>query len=239
AREYFIKEVLLKFLPSSVVVGSGEITDGDNRSGQQDIILYRADFPVIKGFNDVNLYLIEGTIATIEVKSDLTTGQPNGLSSAFSNLAKVSLLKNQAIQLTGSESDFHQLQKLCSVKTFVVGYKGWKNKEALLENFRIAGNNTKWNVPDIVYQPGYCIANNMRIDIFHQGENETILQTPQFALCSEYCFALFIQSLFKAIMVANQSLIATAPNVNATMHYPLNNYFSLPYIQCQPLNFTG
>jgi len=73
-REHFIKNVLLNFVPSSIIIGSGEVTDGVKRSGQQDIILYRANFPVIKGYDHVNLYLIEGVIATIEVKSDLSEG---------------------------------------------------------------------------------------------------------------------------------------------------------------------
>jgi hypothetical protein len=234
AREHFVKEVLSRFLPSSVVIGSGEITDGEKRSGQQDVIIYRADFPVLRGFDDVNLYLIEGVIATIEVKSDISSGKPNGLSSAFGNLATVLSLKNQAVLLSGSKNEFIKLQRICTVKTCVVGYRGWKSQEMLLESFRTAGNNAKWHVPDIVYQPGNCIVKT-KIANFRQEEAQKPSTLPPFAICSEHSFALFIQTLFKAIMVANRSLIASAPGVKATMQYPLNNYFSLPEIPCQPI----
>lgn len=102
AREHFIAEILSRTLPRSVVVGSGEITDGNRRSGQQDIIIYRSDFPVLTGSNSVNTYLIEGVIATIEVKSNLTSGDPIGLISAFRNVATVLSLTNQAIRLSGT-----------------------------------------------------------------------------------------------------------------------------------------
>ena len=87
AREHFVKNVLASFLPKSIIVGSGEIIDGNGkRSGQQDVIIYRADFPVITSMTPVNTYLAEGVIASIEVKSNLSTGTPNGLLSAFRNV---------------------------------------------------------------------------------------------------------------------------------------------------------
>src|SRR5690349_2284749 len=103
AREHFIGDVLTKFLPESVVVGSGEIIGGGKRSGQQDLIIYRSDFPVITGFGSVNTYLADGVIATIEVKSDLTTGNPNGLTGAFSNIKKVLELGYQAAKTKGTD----------------------------------------------------------------------------------------------------------------------------------------
>jgi len=40
SREHFVKEILSSFLPKSVIVGSGEIVDGQGRgSGQQDVII--------------------------------------------------------------------------------------------------------------------------------------------------------------------------------------------------------
>ncbi|WP_243371117.1 DUF6602 domain-containing protein [Geotalea sp. SG265] len=73
ARESFIRDVLERFLPSNVVVGSGQIADSkEGLSKQIDIIIYRNDFPVLRTFGSGDVYLIEGVIATIEVKSALT-----------------------------------------------------------------------------------------------------------------------------------------------------------------------
>jgi hypothetical protein len=72
AREYFVHSVLRRFLPSNVVVGRGEIVDGrGGRSRQQDLLLYRSNFPVIDSLAGSHLYLAEGVLATIEVKSNL------------------------------------------------------------------------------------------------------------------------------------------------------------------------
>jgi hypothetical protein len=235
AREHFVKEILANFLPKSVVVGSGEITDGKQRSGQQDVIVYRAEFPVLSGFNSVNTYMIEGVIATIEVKSDLSTGSPNGLYSAFQNIATVLRLNNQAVKLSGSQREFKKLQQIRTVKTFVVGYKGWNTKETLLENYRLAANNSGWNtIPTLVYQPKACvIANTGLVDIRQIATNQSMPPTAtQVIICEQNSFALFFQNLLKAILIGTGGLIASAPEVNATMMYSLNNYFSLPKMPC-------
>lgn len=241
AREHFIKEILTSFLPKSVVVGSGEITDGKQRSGQQDVIVYRSEFPVLRGFSSVNTYLIEGVIATIEVKSDLTTGNPNGLYSAFRNVATVQALNNQAIILRGNKHEVDKLQRARVVKTYVVGYKGWVTKESLLENYRIAANAVKWRtLPDLVYQPDGCIVKNTDLaNIRHQETNQSVSsnRTP-IILCSQHPFAIFFQHLLKAIITGTGGLIATTPGINATMLYDLNNYFSLPNIPCEPVELS-
>src|SRR5262245_10510432 len=72
AREFFVESVLKRFLPPHVVIGSGEIVDGNGRrSRQQDLLLYRSNFPVIDSLAGAHLYLAEGVLATIEVKSIL------------------------------------------------------------------------------------------------------------------------------------------------------------------------
>ena len=117
----------------------------------------------------------------------------------------------------------------------MIGYKGWIGKDSLLENFRLAGNAVKWNVPDLVYQPGGCIVKNSTVANLRYNDDQVIAPLPPFAFCSECSFALFVQNLFKAIMVANGSLTASAPRINATMLYPLNHYFSLPDLPCEPI----
>jgi hypothetical protein len=239
AREHFIAEILSRFLPSSIIVGSGEITDGNMRSGQQDIIIYRSDFPVLTGFGSVNTYLIEGVIATIEVKSDLSSGSPNGITSAFGNVASVLSLTNQAVKLSGTESEFLRLQETLAVKTFVVGYKGWSNKASFVENYAKAGNLAGWLVPSIVYQPGGCIIANSIISNLRLSNNNNVApkQSIPLAYVSDHAFAVFFQHLLRAIMSV-RVLTTSVPGIEATMLYNLDKYFSLPNIPAIPLHLV-
>lgn len=231
AREHFIGEVLSRFLPGSIVVGSGEITDGKERSGQQDIIIYRSDFPVLAGFNSVNTYLIEGVVATIEVKSDLATGSPNGLLSAFKSAASVLSLTNQAAKLFGTDQEFQKLQAIFSTKTFVIGYKGWSTKESFLENYRVAANEVGWKIPDLVYQPSGCIIRASNITNLRDSRTNNAVdqKVMPLAYAANHPFAIFFQHLLRAIMSV-RVVTSTAPGINAAMMYGLDNYFSLPNI---------
>lgn len=232
SREHFIKEVLSTFLPKSVVVGSGEITDGDRRSGQQDIIIYRSDFPVITGFGIDSTYLIEGVVATIEVKSDLSSGK--GLHKAFQNVEKVLMLAKQGRLVVGSQEQLSKLQQAHTAKTYVVAYNGWKSRDALLENYRKAANETRWNIPDIVYQPGSCVVNNRSMSrLRYIEDNQAVPATDtSIAYCDQHPFAVFLQDLLRSVIAATGGLMATAPGINALMLYDLNNHFKLPKLQC-------
>lgn len=87
ARELFIREFLARFLPRSIVVGHGEIVDGDGqRSRQQDVVLYRGNFPIIHTLGEASLFLAEGVLATVEVKSKLDTRE---VERAAKNIASV------------------------------------------------------------------------------------------------------------------------------------------------------
>lgn len=72
SRESALIDILKKFLPRNIVIWKWEIIDSENnKSKQMDIIIYRSDFPVIDIWWESNIYLIEGVLATIEVKSTL------------------------------------------------------------------------------------------------------------------------------------------------------------------------
>jgi hypothetical protein len=117
AREHFVQNVLASFLPKSVIVGSGEIIDGEGRrSSQQDIIVYRAGFPVITSLTPINTFLSEGVIATIEVKSRLSTGEPN-LHSAFKNVKTVLSLEKRAEILSGTVQEIEKLKEVNRIRT--------------------------------------------------------------------------------------------------------------------------
>lgn len=222
SREHFVKEVLSSFLPKSVIFGSGEIIDGDGkRSGQQDVIIYRADFPVITSLTPINAYLAEGVIATIEVKSDLSTGEPS-LYSAFGNVKKVLSLVKAAEIISGTDSEVKKLQELNTIKTYVIGYSGWKNTNSLTEHYVSAGNQNGWNfVPHLVYQPGICIIRND--GFLNPGSND---EKGGLLLTEEHPFSVFLHHLLKTIMLNTNSMKVEIKDIKAKMSYHLNPYFN-------------
>lgn len=223
-REHFVQAVLRNFLPKTVIVGRGEIIDGteEGRSGQQDVILYRADFPVITSHTSINTYMIEGVIATIEVKSDLSR---SGLSGPFESAAKVKRLTKEALKLPGgTEEEFAKLQAIHTPKTFVVGYRGWTKAESLVENYRIARDSVGGTVPDGVYypgDPGFCVLHDA-----HLGKSAFVRKLP---------FAAFFQALLRAVM-AVVSATVTSPGIDAEMSYTFNRYLSLDLIQAEDID---
>ena len=95
-RESLINEFLQKNLPTCVDYLSGEIIDINNTtSGQIDIILQSTSDPRIQLYKYQHIALCDAVLAIIEVKSNLTTGKPDGHNSfvqALSTFKKVKLL---------------------------------------------------------------------------------------------------------------------------------------------------
>jgi hypothetical protein len=223
-REHFIASVLSNFLPKTVIVGRGEIIDGTEkgRSGQQDIILYRADFPVISSHTLINTYMIEGVIATIEVKSNL---QKTGLAIPFINAAQVKRLEAEAMILPGSvDGDIQKLKAIHTVKTVIVGYEGWKNPKSMVDNYKKAREEAGGIAPDLVFYPGMpgaCV-------IFAPSLNQSVFT-------QESPFAVFFQTLLRYIM-QRVSITITNPGLNAQMLYTFNRYLSLDLIKAEKIN---
>lgn len=223
-REHFIRSVLANFLPKTVMIGRGEIIDGKEggRSGQQDVILYRADFPVISSHASINTFLIEGVIATIEVKSDLSKV---GLTDAFASAAKVKHLEREAIKLAaGSETEFKKLQYIHSARTYVVGYRGWRSSDSFERNFKDAREAAGGVAPDVIYypgDPGLCAISNPVID-----KSAYVRETP---------FAFFFQQLLRIVMRTLNPTVST-PGIDAEMRYSFNRYFSLDMTRAQEID---
>ena len=69
-REAVVKDILRKFLPNSIEIGSGQIFDSQGVSSKQiDIVLAENSAPVFRYEGGVSAYLLETVTATIEVKS--------------------------------------------------------------------------------------------------------------------------------------------------------------------------
>jgi uncharacterized protein DUF6602 len=72
SREQFLTRAIRQVLPPMAHIGSGIVVDGKNGSSKQvDVVVYDSRFPVLRSALGCELYLIEGVIATIEVKSKL------------------------------------------------------------------------------------------------------------------------------------------------------------------------
>lgn len=140
ARESFIRDILEKFLPSSIVIGSGQVIDQcGGKSKQIDIIIYRREFPVLKTFGSADVYLIEGVIATIEVKSFL---DKDNLKTSLDNAKSVKELKPKFVMPSLNYTLYSYFQKsyeddltdaelfsfkqMVSPETFVFAYRGQK-----------------------------------------------------------------------------------------------------------------
>lgn len=142
ARESFIRDVLERFLPSSITIGSGQIIDqhGD-RSKQVDIIIYRREFPILKTYGPSDVYLIEGVIAAIEVKSSLNE---QSLKMALENLKSVKNLVpdflpeslafsyksyfNEHRESNLNQSQLFSFKQMIAPETYIFSYYGQKLK---------------------------------------------------------------------------------------------------------------
>ncbi len=83
AREFLVKRVLRTILPPYVHIGTGRVQDGNgNVSSQIDVLVVDPRFPPFEIESGIGLYLLESVIASIEVKSTLTT---TSLRSALDN----------------------------------------------------------------------------------------------------------------------------------------------------------
>tara|TARA_R110002072_G_scaffold302999_3_gene491141 strand:+ start:85147 stop:86124 length:978 start_codon:yes stop_codon:yes gene_type:complete len=78
-REFLVSNFLKSFLPECVEIGTGRVFDSQgNRSKQIDIVLYDSRCPALRFPSGVGQFPIEGVIATIEVKSSLSSKQAVG-----------------------------------------------------------------------------------------------------------------------------------------------------------------
>lgn len=90
AREGLFRETLLKYLPKTVDVGSGQIIDSNgSMSKQTDVIISRGDTLKIPLSMEVSVYPVEAVLAAIEIKSSFNR---TTLTEAVKNLKTISSL---------------------------------------------------------------------------------------------------------------------------------------------------
>ena len=145
ARESFIRDVLSKFLPATVHVGTGQIVDAEGNSSKQiDVIIYRKDFPILRSFGNADVYLVEGVLATIEVKSTLDKTKlmealDNGLSVKNLHIHTIRASVDQFCQVAfGKSSAALDSREINSLATwtlpphYIFAYRGYTEKQAHL-----------------------------------------------------------------------------------------------------------
>lgn len=119
-RESFIHEFLKEHLPSTISIGTGEIIDSNSKPGesrnQYDLILYRNDYPKLNIGGNIHAFLIESVVATIEVKSKLTSTELRKAISAARNSKKLTPNIDKVFSMSGRGDS--------GIKNFVVAYDG-------------------------------------------------------------------------------------------------------------------
>lgn len=134
-REAFVNAFLSDILPPQFRFGAGDATDQEgNKSGQLDVVI---EFPLVPSLPIVagrspRLYLAEGIVAVIEVKSDLAKQWDEVLATA----KQLRLLNRNY----GSGISFGP-RAGPKVPLYAVGYTGWKKFSTLEQRVK--------NCPDV------------------------------------------------------------------------------------------
>lgn len=162
AREVFISEVLRRFLPQALHVGSGQIVDGDGHLSRQiDVLIYRHDMPLLSSLADTNLYFAEGVVATVEVKSKMDAP---ALRRTLENCRSVKML-NVAFPSRGSTpGDFMDLRYFAPA-TYAFGYLGYSKelqdlKKVLFDWIRESQVDSLSHLPEIIATQGCVVIKN-------------------------------------------------------------------------------
>lgn len=240
SRNNFVKLVLNNLLPPTLHIGRGVITDGTTYSTLHDIILYRSDFPVLQFFGQ-NLYLIEGVVATIQLKTNLTEGSPNQLMKALEESMSVLTLASQAHILKNegrSEAELGTiLSQALNARTFVVGCTGWTQLQPFIENYRqaLVQLELKQHLPTAVWQPGRCgVRNDVNMIAIMQASPEGPQELNVVDFAQPHAFAIFLQRLMLCVTEKLIPNVSIAGQSELVLRYATQRYFVLP-----PINTEG
>lgn len=166
SREFFIREILRRFIPSSVNIGCGQIIDvNDNLSKQIDIIISRPDFPVLTSLAKSDTYYVESVIATLEVKSNLSGKKDkSSLWKAMDNCVSVKRCEIN-YSTKGEEKPFDSLRWI-SPSSYIFSYYGYKTNLYSLKNSIADWIKSRQpsflDLPDIIVTEGCVVVKNDR-----------------------------------------------------------------------------
>lgn len=137
-RETFIREFLQDHLSELIGIGTGEIIDKDSKPktqrNQNDIVLYRKNFPTIDFGSGIKAFLAESVVATIEVKSTLTEDELKNSFNSIINTKKLTR-KFDAIFSSGYVPP--------SILSVIIAYDGPANMDTVkgwIDKYNTANN---------------------------------------------------------------------------------------------------
>lgn len=118
-REAFIREYLESHLSQNLAIGTGEIIDATSQPGESrnqiDIVLYRRNYPRLAFGGGIHAFLAESVVATIEVKSTLTSDE---LGKSIRAARRVKQLQHHVVR------SFHTGYQPPGILSYVVAYDG-------------------------------------------------------------------------------------------------------------------
>ena len=223
-REWFIRDFLENHLPSNLEIGQGEIIDENTKPdptqekyrNQVDIVIYRRDLPKIYYSKDNIAFFVEGVVATIESKSQLTKTELKKACSACKNHRN--LERTDPIHALGTPPD--------SILSYVVAYDGPKriktvanwlptlsnelnaSKDELVDMIIVLGKGVVWNIQKFPAIPTTNIPQDANWAYIQQKERNLFLLFTHFLTWSSsltpppdttgYASSLFLQE-FKTL----------------------------------------
>lgn len=161
AREFFVSEILRRFLPQALHVGSGQILASDGALSRQiDILIYRHDMPLLSSLASTNLYFVEGVVAALEVKSSLDSPR---LRDALDNCWSVKVLDGDLPGKFAAQGDFGRRNYGPSV--YVFGYRGYRTrlsnlKECLFGWMLERQVESMLHLPEVIITEGVAVVKN-------------------------------------------------------------------------------
>jgi uncharacterized protein DUF6602 len=125
-REEFVRTFLRDHIGENLGIGTGEIINCHSETGQprnqQDIIIYRLEYPKLYFGGGIDAFLAESVVATIEVKSELTQEK---LEEAIVVANRTKAL--QRFLLANPANPFQGIYRAPSILSYVVAYGGPAN----------------------------------------------------------------------------------------------------------------
>ncbi len=127
-RDSFVNKLLREVLPSPFRFGTGDATDRHgHRSGQLDVVI---EFPLMPSLpsheGSPRLYLAEGVLAVLEVKSDLAA-QWHQVVETADKLATLTRHYGSGVSIGPRAGP--------RIPLYAVGYRGWQDFDRVKERF--------------------------------------------------------------------------------------------------------
>jgi len=203
AREFIVKRVLRSILPPMAHIGTGMVVDFHGKKSRQiDIIVYDPRFPVFEIESGIGIYLLEGVIATIEVKSTLTK---KSLFEALENTHSILQLTPGLVSSTASR---------WTTRAKAIEAEGYSSKEAMRKaGFEFMPATYVFSFNSKLRAKGLCKS----VDNWFQAKGRPIL-------CDDHCAVLpRVIACGSSLGLLHDGLINIDPDANVLAEWRKEN----------------